>query len=148
MWSGATAAAGQVIGTANVSSIEYVSGVPGYTGQYNLYLMDINMLGSNNFANVRSVYYDSSASDGFADVVLTANNAVLNDTKNTPLLYYVGDDYVKSVKDIDTPSVSATTFYFKKTASISPIAANGTFSYSDGSTNETLPYGTCHCYVC
>ena len=142
LWSGATAAAGQVIGTANVSSIEYVSGVPGYTGQYNLYLMDINMLGSNNFANVRSVYYDSSASDGFADVVLTANNAVLNDTKNTPLLYYVGDDYVKSVKDIDTPSVSATTFYFKKTASISPIAANGTFSYSDGSTNETLPYGT------
>lgn len=143
LWSGGSAPTGRVIGTANVASFEYATGTPSYDGQYNLYLMDVNMLGSNNFANVRSVYYDSAVSDGYADVVLSsAGNATLTDVNNSQLLYYVGDDYVKSVRDIDDSGVNATTFYFNKTASISPIAANGTFTIGDGSTTETLPYGT------
>ena len=142
LWSGVTSPTGKVIGTANVASIEYSTGIPGYSGQYNLFLMDINMLGSNSFSNVRSVYYDSPAADGYADVVLESGSAVLTDVNNSQMLYYVGDEYVKSVRDIDDSAVNATTFYFNKTATISPIAANGTFTYSDGSTYETLPYGT------
>ncbi|NBS35634.1 MAG: hypothetical protein EBS82_07375, partial [Methylocystaceae bacterium] len=104
--------------------------------------MDVNMLGSNSFANVKSVYYDGSASDGYADIVLDAGAAVLYDVPNSQLLYYVGDEYVKSVRDIDNPTVNATTFYFNKTDSISPIAANGTFTYSIAGTGETFPYGS------
>ncbi|NDB61722.1 DUF4815 domain-containing protein, partial [bacterium] len=115
LWSGATTPTGKVIGTANVASIQYYSGTPGYDAKYNIYLMDVNMLGSNSFANVRSVYYDGSASDGYADIVLTSGSAVLTDVNNSNLLYYVGDDYVKSVRDIDNPIINATTFYFNKT---------------------------------
>jgi Domain of unknown function (DUF4815) len=142
LWSGGTSPTGKVIGTANVASIEYVSGTQGYDGQYNIYLMDVNMLGSNSFANVRSVYYDGGAADGYGDIVLDSGAAVINDVNNSQLLYYVGDDYVKSVRDIDNPSINATTFYFNKTDSISPIAANGTFNYSIAGAGETFPYGT------
>ena len=142
LWSGGTSPTGKVIGTANVASIEYVTGTQGYDGQYNIYLMDVNMLGSNSFANVRSVYYDGSAADGYADIVLDSGAAVINDVPNSQLLYYVGDDYVKSVRDIDNPTINATTFYFNKTDSISPIAANGTFNYSIAGAGEIFPYGT------
>ncbi|NDB59137.1 DUF4815 domain-containing protein, partial [bacterium] len=142
LWSGVTSPTGKVIGTANVASIEFASGTPGYDAEYNIYLMDVNMLGSNSFANVRSVYYDGSASDGYGDVVLDAGAAVLYEVPNSQLLYYVGDEYVKSVRDIDNPTINATTFYFNKTDSISPIASNGTFTFSITGTGETFPYGS------
>ena len=135
---------GKNIGRANVASVEYVSGTSGYDAIYNVYLMDIKMLGSNNFSSVRSMYYNNATyGDDFADVVLSSGKAVLQDTTTTTMLYYVGSDWTKDIKDADNPLLSATSFSFNKTQDVSPIAANGTLAISvTGALGEYLPYGT------
>ena len=50
---------------ANLKSIGYNSGTLGTAnGEVDVYLMDIRMLGSNNFSNVRSVYFNNSRQRG------------------------------------------------------------------------------------
>lgn len=141
-WSGVSSALGTVIGRANVASVEYASGTPGYDAHYNIYLMDINMIGSNTFSNVRSVFSNAGTANSYGDIILEGNNAVLYETAASPMLYYVGSNYVRNVKDADNPTLNATTFYFNKTEDISPISTGGTFTVSISGSGEEFPYGT------
>lgn len=139
-WSSA-AQTGLNIGTARIKGLEYSSGIPGTsTAQYKLFLFDIKMLGSNSFSNVKSVYYNNpSVADMGGDVVLASNVATLYETTNSPLLYYVGSDAVKTIRD--SSGNPDTTFTFKRSKDIS-IAANGTFILSIAIGSEQSPYGT------
>lgn len=134
---------GNLIGSAIVKTIEYNSGTMGTpTGKFDLYLIDTKMLGSNTFSNVKSVYYnDATLADFGADIVLNAsNNAVLQETGLSPLLYAVGSKNVRKIKDSSGTS-SDTTFTFKKTTSGLSIATAGTLSVPYVTTNEVTPYG-------
>lgn len=131
---------GKKIGTARIKSLSKDSGSLGTAnGAVRIHLMDINMLGSNSFANVKSVYYDNSTtSDMGADVVLSSGQAKLLDPYNS-LLYYTGSDYTKMIRSPD--GTIDTSFYFKKTSDVT-IATLGTFSLTSPIANEIFPYGT------
>lgn len=138
------AQSGNNIGSAILKSIDYRSGTMGTSnGKFDIYLMDIKMTGTNAFSSVKSVYYDdASLADFGADVVLNAsNNAVLTDAALNPLLYYVGSDHVRKVKDSSDTS-DDTSFTFKKTHSGLTIAVGGTVTVPYSITDEETPYGT------
>jgi len=139
-WSSA-AQTGLNIGTAKIKGLEYSSGVPGTSSaQYKLYLFDIQMIGSNAFSNVKSIYYNNaSVADMGADIVLTNNVASLYETTNSPLVYYIGSDAVKTIRD--SSGNPDTTFTFKRSEDIT-ISANGTFTVSILTSSEQSPYGT------
>lgn len=132
---------GNNIGTARLMSIEYDTGTMGTpAAQYLVYLNDIRMTGSNNFSNVRSLYYNNaSTADLGADVVLdSSNNAVIQDSALIPLLYYVGSDFTKTIKP---GGISDTTFTYKSDTDVSNIAT-GTFNLSLPAGADEFPYGT------
>lgn len=141
---------GNNIGNAIINSVRYVSGTPGYNAQYDIFLSDIKMTGSNSFSNVASLYlqstpYASSGADilGVSATVNTTSNTSLYDVAQAPLLYYVGKDSIKTVKD--ELSNDKTIYFYNKTEGISsPItmSASGTITpvLSLG-TNEYIPYG-------
>jgi len=132
---------GSNIGSAKIKGLEYSSGIPGTANaQYKLYLFDISMIGSNSFSNVKSVYYNNlSTADMGADVVLTSNAAVLYETINNSLLYYVGSEAVKTIRD--SSGNPDTTFTFRRSDDVS-IASNGTFSVIVSTPSEQTPYGS------
>jgi len=139
-WS-TSAQTGNKIGTARLVSFEYDNGTMGTpSGTFNVYLTDIRMLGSNNFSNVKSIYYDNaSTADIGADIVLnSANNAALKDTGLYPMLYYVGSDFTKTIK----PSgISDTSFIYNTTTLVSNVAS-GTFNLALPAGASQFPYGT------
>lgn len=130
---------GNKIGTARVASIEYNTGTLGTAdGRADLYLMDIRMLGTNNFSSIRSVYIDNATTADFgADIVLDpiTNTAVLYEPFNAPLLYYTGSNYTRKVKD--TAETSDTTYYY--TATLPVTITSGSFSVSAPG-SDSLPY--------
>ena len=135
---------GNNIGSAILKTIEYNSGTLGTpTGKLDVYLLDIKMNGTNSFSSVKSLYYnDATLADFGADIVLsTSNTAVLQEASLTPLLYYVGSNSVRKIKDSSDTS-NDTTFTFKKTASGLSIASAGTLTIPYSITNEVTPYGT------
>lgn len=136
---------GNNIGTATLQSFEYISGIPGYNAQYNVYLADVSMNGTNAFSGVRSMYLNNSPhSDLGADVVLNgAGNAVLTDINQSTLLYYVGSNYTRNVRTIGT-STSDMTFYFNKTDGVGSTVQISTGGIVTASTSgdEIFPYGT------
>lgn len=70
-----TAPSGNVIGTARMRGM-----LPGdNSGEYHLYLFDIQMSAGKNFVDTRSVYYNNTLV-GVADTVLESNNTILRDT--------------------------------------------------------------------
>ena len=136
---------GNNIGSGIINNIEYVSGTPGYDGQYNIYLSDITMTGSNTFSNVRSLYYSQSPSSIGADILgagNTTSNTVLQGLAQAPLLYYVGANYTKSVRASD--GTAATIYYFNRTAGVDTTittSANGVLNLSPSlGTGESIPY--------
>lgn len=130
---------GSKIGTARVASIEYNTGTLGTAeAKSDLYLMDIRMLGSNNFSFVKSVYINNAGSADFgADVVPDplSNSTVLYEPFNSPSLYYTGSDYTRKVKD--TTDSSDTTYYYTTTLPVT--ITSGTFTASAPGT-DSLPY--------
>jgi len=134
---------GNNIGSAILKTIEYNSGTLGTpTGKLDVYLLDIKMNGTNSFSSVKSLYYnDATLADFGADIVLSSSNtAVLQEASLTPLLYYVGSNSVRKIKDSSDTS-NDTTFTFKKTASGLSIASAGTLTIPYSITNEVTPYG-------
>jgi hypothetical protein len=139
---------GNNIGSAIIQSVQYVEGTPGYNAQYDIYLTDVKMTGANNFSNVRSLYFDNTPHSDIGADVLGANNSVANtslrEVNQSPLLYYVGSDFVRSVRDED--GNPQTTYYYNKTDGISSglaLSVGGTLSVVlSGPSNEILPYGT------
>ena len=138
-WS-SSAQTGSPIGLAKVKCIEYDTGTLGTANATMLlYLYDVSMNGSNTFSDVKSVYINNSTSADFgADVVLTSNNAVLQEVSSSILLYPIGSS-VKTIRD--TSGNPDTTFTFKRTENIS-ISSGGTFTLSLSIPNEIYPYGT------
>ena len=130
---------GNKIGSARIASIEYNSGTLGSaSSKSDIYLMDIRMLGTNNFSFVRSVYIDNASTADFgADIVLDSvtNNAVLYEPFNVPLLYYTGSNYTRKVKD--TSETSDTTYLY--TTNLPVTITSGAFSVSAPG-SDTLPY--------
>jgi hypothetical protein len=139
---------GNNIGSGIVSAVQYVTGTHGYDAQWDIYLSDIKMNGVNSFANVKSVYYDNSPySDIGADLVgatVGIANTSLRDTTLAALLFPVGKEFVRSVRDAD--GTASATYYFNKTEGISSglsLSTNGTMTLViSGPANEILPYGT------
>ena len=139
---------GAQIGSAIVNSIQYDSGVPGYSAVYKVFLSDIKMTGSNTFSNVRSLFYDvASVSDPGADIVganNTTSNTTLKAVNQTTLLYYTGANYVKTVRD--TYGAGKAIYYFNETQGVSSglsFASTGTLTVSSllgGASGESLPY--------
>ena len=130
---------GNKIGTARLASIEYNSGTLGtLSGRADLYLMDIRMLGTNNFSIVKSVYVDNASTPDFgADIVPdnVANTTILYEPFNSPLLYYVGSDFTRKIKD--TAETSDTTYDYTKTSLVSITAGNVSISTTG---TEVFPY--------
>jgi hypothetical protein len=122
---------GNKIGTAKVKSFVYED-----DSQYRLYIFDVNMIGSNNISQIRSVY----TTKFFGDVVLQSGNAVLKETEQSTLLYKVGSNHTRTIRssngDIDT------TFTFQKTFPEITIPTTGIFNVTVSPTNETHAYGT------
>lgn len=133
-----TAATGNVIGIARLKNIEYDSGILGTpSGNVNIYLADIKMNGSNSFVNTRSLHVPSQF---FADVILSDGKALLRDSASDALLYYIGNDAVRNVKDSGgNPSV---TFNFNRSADLTLLAAGSGINLPISTIGETFPYGT------
>lgn len=92
---------GNVIGTARIRNVVYVSGVQGTSeAKYRIYLFDIQMNKGKNFKNVRSIYTDndsgSVSEDGIADVVTIVNNQnVIRSLKSaTDIAYESNTEYL------------------------------------------------------
>jgi hypothetical protein len=137
---------GNVIGSAIATSVQYVSGTKGYDAVYNLYLADITMLGSNNFANVASLYYTGGGVASGADVVgstVGIANTVLQATYPQPLLYYVGSQSTKTVRDVN--GNGSLTYNYNQTATSLYLSTQGNVSLTiagSGTGTQELPYGT------
>ena len=133
---------GNNIGTATLVNVEHNTGTMGTpTCTYDVYLTDVNMSGSNTFASTRSIYYDNASSgDLGADIILntSTNTAVLQEATGLPMLYYVGSDYVKTLKPNGS---SDTTFIYKKTTSVANVAS-GIFNVTLPAGADDFPYGT------
>lgn len=132
---------GKRIGSARVKSISYDSGSYGTaSANLRLHIFDVDMLGTNSFANVRSVIYDTpdTSANGGADVVLTTGEAKLKDAQ-TPLLYYVGRNAIKTIRSPD--GTIDTAFTFRRTTPVS-ISSLGQFSITSSIANEIFPYGS------
>ena len=133
---------GNKIGSARAVSIEYNSGTLGTaSGKADLYLMDIQMLGSNNFSNIRSVYINNATDPDFgADVVpdVVANNTILYEPFNTPLLYYTGSNHTRNIKD--TTDNSDTSYTYLTTEGIT--ITSGTFTASPPGSDDVAYTGT------
>jgi hypothetical protein len=130
---------GTKIGTARVASVEYNSGTLGTpNGRTDLYLMDISMLGSNNFSSVKSVFIDNATTADFgADIVPNpiTNTTVLSEPFNVPLLFFTGTNHTRKVKD--TTDSSDTTYLY--TATLPVTITSGAFSVSAPG-SDSLPY--------
>jgi hypothetical protein len=127
---------GTLIGTARVKAVEYNSGNLGQPeGLLNVYLFDIKMT-TGNFSSARALHIGSTF---FADIVLTSGAAVLQETNDADLIFPLGSDFTKTVKN--SLGNSDTQFYFGRTETKSVTVTNGgTFSVAVSTTNESLGY--------
>lgn len=136
---------GNVIGRAKIAGIEYNTnnlGTP--AGRADVYLMDVRMLGSNSFSNVKSVYENNTLTpDFFADIVpeptiSTSNTAVLYEPFNSPLLYYTGSDFTRVIKN--QSGLDSTMYDYMATVTGATIASGTTFTVTSPTGNT--PYGS------
>lgn len=130
---------GLKVGSARIASIEYNSGTIGtISGQADIYLMDIRMLGTNSFSTVKSVFVNNSVTPDFvADVVVdpAANTTVLYEPFNSPLLYYTGSNFTRKIKGAS--GTSDTTFEYTPTVAVS--ISGGIFSAAAPG-SDSIPY--------
>ena len=143
------AAPGSEIGTANIRTIVYYSGTPGLgSAQYKLYLSNIKMNSGQTFKNVRSIYGISGGNKGFADVVLTSGNAVLQETNLSSLVLPLGKNAIKNLRNGESAPNDYTTYYTFRTsntvtftASLGSVATLTIPSSGVGTSGQELPYG-------
>jgi len=117
--------AATIIGTAKVRSVTYEDNTPGTsTGQYRLYLFDVQMNQGRAFSSSRAVSYftGSNAGVGFADVVLTDGSAVLKDTNLRKFIQPLG---IKGIKTFNHKAADVGTYTYR-TISTGTVATNGT----------------------
>ena len=101
-----TSASGNAIGTAKIRHFVYQSGTTGTAAaQYRIYLYDVKMT-SGSFENVKSLYYNDSSADGFADVVL--NNIDANAAAWAVSTYFPPNQIVYNGAYLYTATVAGT----------------------------------------
>ena len=124
---------GNTIGTAKVKAFEYNS-----EDNYNVYLFDIQMTGSNTFSNVLAVG-NTTAPGFFADLV----SSTIQDPTQALMLYGLGSNYVKNVRS-DGAGTTDLNFTFTDrqnividTTGIFQVTTNETHAYSPGLLSDT-----------
>ena len=104
---------GSVIGTASLIGMEYVSGnFNTSNGTFNMYLTNIQMVGTNQFSSVCSIYSSIGSNvKGYADIIQPTGStySVLQSPNTTPLIYPLGSDAVWTLKN----SLNATDTQFQ-----------------------------------
>lgn len=138
------------IGTAVVRGFQWHSGNPGTsTGQFRLYLFDIQLESGRSFSDVKSIYQqNSTGATAIADVVLDSNgSAVLQDTPLKTMVFPFTQTGTKTLKDednvVDTQFVVRTektvSFDASGTATVTPNTAHagGTETLNDTGTPLT-----------
>lgn len=140
---------GTKIGSATLLSYEFVTGTPGYDAQYNIYLADIKMLGSNTFSQVRNIYAAGSGVNPLmsADIILdpVTSTAVLQRVPDSTLLYRTGSDFTKTVRSVGDISQTDTSFIFNQTDGVTSTVqanSNGVFTISLSAGIEKFPFGS------
>lgn len=142
-----TTATGNKVGSAKTRHIVLHSGTPGTaSAQYKLYLYDIKM-SVGDFKDVRSIVYDNTEADGFADIVLnTAGNAQVYETNFNKLIWNLPYSHIKTLQ----ADASAYDYNFKfirefdLTASLSAdinvasAITNQTFFFGNGTVSDSL----------
>lgn len=133
-----TAPGGTILGTARVKAIQYDSGTLGNpTATMRIYLFDIKMT-AGLFSAVRGVGINGSF---FGDVVLTGGVAALQEPSKNLLIFPMGSDHTKSLRDNTGTCETSFLFYRtddSKTIEFSPNT--GTYSVSVAITGEEIPY--------
>lgn len=130
---------GNLIGFARVKTVKYRSGLLGTrSGNADVYLFDIKMLGSNSFAQVKSLWGNETTDDFSANVITENGEAVLKQTSSSALLLPVGQPFVRKVKDSsDTTDLTHNYLYTVKV----PSTTGPTFQISAPG-SDTLKYGS------
>jgi hypothetical protein len=133
------AAPSTIIGQARVRQIRYDSGtVNAAACQYRLYVYDIKMTGGE-FADVRTIYYDDAAINGFADPVLESSKAVLKEAKQNTLVFRAPYSASKTLAT-DTGGTYDNTYTYQKDFS-TEFTTSGTSTLTVTGT-ETFPYSS------
>jgi hypothetical protein len=115
---------GNQIGTAKVRSIQYVSGTKGTAdARYYLYIYEIVMNAGKNFSAVRAVY-DTATPKRFADIVTSAEGAVLQETSFNSMIFPLPYQAIKTIRD--SAQNVETAFRFKKKFTVSFTAGVAT----------------------
>jgi hypothetical protein len=134
---------GSKIGTAKVRGLQWHAGTSGTpSGQFRVYLFDIQMNSDKSFADVRTVHQDNgSGADGIADIVLTSGNAIIQESALKTLVFPFTQKGTKTLRDaennIDTQFVVRTektvNFDATGTATVTPNTAHagGTETLND-----------------
>lgn len=122
---------GTAIGTARLRSLTHDSGIVGSPNcTYRMYLFDIKMNAGRNFRDVRSIFH-SNAANGVCDIVTENGSAVLRDPNQSSLIFYAGQNAVKSANSIS---------YVYRTIDTSlTMSSNGTITLTTG-TGERFAY--------
>jgi hypothetical protein len=133
---------GTAIGNASLVMMKYNSGVPDtLSGQYFMYLFNIQMNGANSFSNVCSLYANNGGQIGTADIVQgTSNSTSLFSTNSALLIYPINTTAVNTLKN-SANSIDASYSYKTSLGVTFPTGANVTINIPThtGGTN-ILPY--------
>lgn len=129
------AAAGSIIGYANVRAVKYIDsatvkkGDP--TAQYRFYLFNIRMIGSNAFQNARAiVYYDGTSNKGFADIILDNSKATLKETAGVPLLFPLNAKAVKNLRNAN--GIIDTNYFYTGSNTSATLSSTGVITFGIG----------------
>jgi len=126
---------GDVLGTARVRGIEFVSGTPGDSGAvYKIYLFNINMNSDTNgvfaFSDIKGI--KNSGDSKNASVILSSGLAILSDVQNNNALLEIPQYAIKSLKDDD--DLSDTTYTIRRHVSGSMSGTTYTLNAGTGET--------------
>jgi len=135
---------GSKIGVARVRGLQWHAGIMGTpTGQFRIYLFDIQMNADKTFSDVRTIHQDNgSGADGIADIVLdAAGNAIIQESALKTLVFPFTQKGTKTLRDaennVDTQFVVRTektvNFDATGTATVTPNTAHagGTETLND-----------------
>lgn len=134
------AVSGNIIGTANIKAISYVSGIPGTpTALYKIFLFNIVMNSGKTFSNAKSIVFSSGSPIGYADLV----NTTIYESSNRAPLWSFGKNALISLKN--SSNAINTSYVARQIATGLSLQTDGTIvlnitSSGPGGT-DVMPYG-------
>ena len=133
------AAPSTIIGQARVRQIRYESGtVNAAACKYRLYLYDIRMT-AGTFGDIKTIYHDDDAINGFADPVLESGKAVLKESNSNQLVFQAPFQAAKTLAT-DTGNTYDNNYTYQKEFS-TEFTTSGTSTLTVTGT-ETFPYSS------